>query len=104
MSYFVLDNQKLINNDKQILSMTENNNRGHHNQPHSEEAKKRISESQKARYKQLRMQAKRGRENPITEERVREITKGVIIEFTHNNTFYVPQNRNNNTRPININL
>ena len=103
MSYFTLDNQKLINNDKQNLSMTENN-RGHHNQPHSEEAKKRISESQKARYKQLRMQAKKGRENPITEERVKEITKGVITEFIRNNTFHVPQNKNNNARPININL
>ena len=104
MSYFTLDNQKLINNNKQILSMTEHNNRGHHNQPHSEEAKKRISESQKARYKQLRMQAKKGRENPITEERVKEITKGVITEFIRNNTFHVPQNKNNNARPININL
>jgi hypothetical protein len=104
MSYFTLDNQNLLNNDKQILSMTEHNNRGHHNQPHSEEAKKRISESQKARYKQLRMQAKRGRENPITEERVREITKGVIIEFIRSNTFHVPTDKNNNARPININL
>ena len=84
--------------------MTEHNNRGHHNQPHSDEAKRRISESQKARYKQLRMQAKRGRENPITEEKVKEITKGVIIEFIRNNTFYVPQNKNNTARPININL
>ena len=103
MSYFVLDNQNLLNNDKQILSMTENN-RGHHNQPHSEEAKRRISESQKARYKQLRMQAKKGRENPITEERVKEITMGVITEFIRNSAFHVPQSKNNNARPININL
>ena len=103
MSYFTLDNQKLINNDKQNLSMTENN-RGHHNQPHTEDAKRRISESQKARYKQLRMLAKHGRENPLTEERVREITKAVLTEFIRNNTFHVPTDKNNNARPININL
>ena len=102
MSYFTLDNQNLLNNEKQILSMTEHNNRGHHNQPHTEDAKRRISESQKARYKQLRMQAKRGRENPITEERVKEITKAVLTEFIRNSAFHVPQN--NNARPININL
>ena len=104
MSYFTLDNQKLINNGKQNLSMTENNNRGHHNQPHSEEAKKRISESQKARHATLRQLAKRGRENPITEERVKEITKAVLTEFIRNSAFHVPTDKNNNARPININL
>ena len=100
MSYFALNNQKLINEDKQNVSSP---NKAHHTQPHSDQAKRKISETQKARYKMMRELVSKGT-NGITEDTVRRITKEVLTEFIRNNTFHVPQSDNNNTKPININL
>lgn len=98
MSYFALDSQNLINEDRQNIS---SRNKAHHTQPHTKQARQKISETQKARYKMMRELVSKGT-NGVTEDTVRRITKEIITEFIHNNAFHVPQG-NNNTKPININ-
>ncbi len=100
MSYFTIDSQNVIKEDKQNISTI---NKAHHTQPHSDQAKRKISETQKARYKMMRELVSKGT-NGISEDTVRRITKEVLTEFIRNNTFHVPQSDNNNTKPININL
>ena len=93
MSYFTLyaDNQNLINMkemkiaDKNVIQPMRKRNHQGVNNPHyghkqSEESKRRISESQKMRYR-----------NTITEDKVRTICNEVIEEYL-----------NCNVKPINI--
>ena len=100
MSYFALDNQNLIKENNQNISTT---NKAHHTQPHTKQARQKISETQKARYKMMRELVSKGT-NGVTEDTVRRITKEVLTEFIRNNAFHVPQSTNNNIKPININL
>lgn len=93
MSYFTLnsDNQNLINMKKMkitdrnvIQPMRKRNHQGvnnpHYGHKQSEESKRRISESQKMRYR-----------NTITEDKVRTICNEVIEEYL-----------NRNVKPLNI--
>ena len=103
MSYFTLDtNQKLINEDKTDIPMSEtpkkNINYARHTTPHSDATKKRISETQMKRNDMIREFVKRGMQKPITEEKVRVICQEVLNEYLDRLT------KPNNNRPTNINL
>jgi len=86
MSYFTLDtNQKLINEDKTDIPMSEtpkkNINYARHTTPHTDATKKRISETQTKRNDMIREFVKRGMQKPITEEKVRVICQEVLDEY-----------------------
>ena len=103
MSYFTLDtNQKLINEDKRNIPMSEtpkkNINYARHTTPHTDATKKRISETQTKRNDMIREFVKRGMQKPITEEKVRVICQEVLDEYLDRLT------KPNNNRPTNINL
>ena len=103
MSYFTLDtNQKLINEDKTDIPMSEtpkkNINYARHTTPHSDATKKQISETQKKRNDMIREFVKRGMQKPITEEKVRVICQEVLNEYLDRLT------KPNNNRPMNINI
>jgi len=103
MSYFTLDtNQKLINEDKTDIPMSEtpkkNINYARHTTPHTDATKKRISETQTKRNDMIREFVKRGMQKPITEEKVRVICQEVLNEYLDRLT------KPNNNRPTNINL
>lgn len=104
MSYFTLDtNQKLINEDKTDIPMSEtpkkNINYARHTTPHTDATKKRISETQTKRNDMIREFVKRGMQKPITEDKVRDICHQVINEYINRNAKPI-----NNSKPININL
>lgn len=102
--YFPLneDNLKQIKQNGQVIANCDSANKpkGNHHVKHSDAARKKISKTQKKRNKILREILSRPL---ITEERVKEITKGVVAEFIHNNTIEVIRNNTRQT-PININL
>ena len=103
MSYFTLDtNQKLINEDKRNIPMSEtpkkNTNYARHTTPHTDATKKRISETQTKRNDMIREFVKRGMQKPITEDKVRTICQEVLDEYLDHLT------KPNNNRPTNINL
>lgn len=103
MSYFTLDtNQKLINEDKTDIPMSEtpkkNINYARHTTPHTDATKKRISETQTKRNDMIREFVKRGMQKPITEEKVRVICQEVLNEYLDRLT------KPNNNRPTNINI
>ena len=103
MSYFTIDtNQKLINEDKTDIPMSEtpkkNINYARHTTPHTDATKKRISETQTKRNDMIREFVKRGMQKPITEEKVRVICQEVLNEYLDRLT------KPNNNRPTNINI
>ena len=103
MSYFTLDtNQKLINEDKTDIPMSEtpkkNINYARHTTPHSDATKKRISETQMKRNDMIREFVKRGMQKPITEDKVRTICQEVLDESLDRLT------KQKNNRPTNINI
>ena len=103
MSYFTLDtNQKLINEDKTDIPMSEtpkkNINYARHTTPHTDATKKRISETQTKRNDMIREFVKRGMQKPITEEKVRVICQEVLNEYLDRLT------KQKNNRPMNINI
>ena len=103
MSYFTLDtNQKLINEDKTDIPMSEtpkkNINYARHTTPHTDATKKRISETQTKRNDMIREFVKRGMQKPITEEEVRVICQEVLDEYLDRLT------KQKNNRPMNINI
>ena len=103
MSYFTLDtNQKLINEDKTDIPMSEtpkkNINYARHTTPHTDATKKRISETQTKRNDMIREFVKRGMQKPITEEKVRVICQEVLDEYLDRLT------KQKNNRPMNINI
>ena len=103
MSYFTLDtNQKLINEDKRNIPMSEtpkkNINYARHTTPHTDATKKRISETQTKRNDMIREFVKRGMQKPITEEKVRVICQEVLNEYLDRLT------KQKNNRPTNINI
>jgi hypothetical protein len=67
--------------------------------PHTTEAKKKISETQQARYEMIRQLVRKGQQKPMTEERVKEICHEVLNEYLNRNA-----KPTNNNRPMNINL
>jgi len=105
MSYFLIDtdHQEMINKETKDISMTEkqkNTNYARHVTPHSEESKKKISETQQARYEMMRKLIRRGQQKQMTEERVREICNETLTEYLKR--YVRPITKNN--RPTNINL
>lgn len=85
------------------ISMTKtpkNTNYARHVTPHSEESKRKISETQQARYDMMRKLIRRGQQKQMTEERVKEICNEVLNEYLNRNA----KPMNNNSRPMNINL
>lgn len=115
MSYFCMDTKNLISEDKENISMNdapnniEKKKRDHRNErnPHyghimSQESRDRISKSQSERYDMIRKLVKKGMQQPMTEERVKQICGQVIDDYFKKNLIEVKQNNNN--KPMNINL
>lgn len=63
-----------------------------HMQPHTDESKRKISESQRSRYDYYRKAAA----NMITEERVRDIITETINDYFARNTTEIKSNKPNN--------
>ena len=101
MSYFPIE-LTTMNEERNMIQKTheESKKRSPHNVPHSPEAKKKISESQQARYKLIRQLVRRGQQKQMTENRVKEICHEVLNEYLNRNTKPIA----NNNRPTNINL
>lgn len=69
----------------------------HYNHPHSESAKAAISSKLKARYETIRQVID---QNPITEDRIKEIVRETVADYIKNNATPVETNK----RPIDIYL
>ena len=67
----------------------------------TQESRDRISKSQSERYDMIRKLVKKGMQQPMTEDRVKQICKETIENYFKKNLLEV---RNNNKRPTNINL
>ena len=98
MSYFNIDantmNEDLIQtHDKQVRKAP-------HSVPHTPQARKRISETQKARYRLLEALIKKAKQKQITEDNIKEICRKVIDEYLNRNA----QPLNNDKEPINNSL
>ena len=105
MSYLPIDtnHQEMIKEERKDISMTEtpkNINYARHVTPHSEESKRKISETQQARYDMMRKLIRRGQQKQMTEERVREICNETLAEYLKKHVRPIT----NNNRPTNINL
>ena len=103
MSYFPIDTNN-VNEEIEMMKMTQeipkkNTSKARHTQPHTPEAKKRISETQQARYRMIEALIKKARQKQMTEERVKEICHEVLNEYLNRNAKPM-----NNNRPMNINL
>ena len=97
MSYFPIGtmNPEMINKQSVDISMTDrqkNMKYARHMQPHTDESKRKISESQRSRYDYYRKAAA----NMMTEDRVREIIKETINDYFKKNTTEVKNNKPNN--------
>lgn len=102
MSYFPIDTNK-INEDIDMIQNTneipkKNTSKARHTQPHTPEAKKRIAETQRERYRMIEALIKKAKQKPMTEERVKEICHEVLNEYLNRNA------KPMNNRPMNINL
>ena len=103
MSYFPIDTNK-INEDIDMIQNTneipkKNTSKARHTQPHTPEAKKRIAETQRERYRMIEALIKKAKQKPMTEDRVKEICHEVLNEYLNRNAKPM-----NNNRPMNINL
>lgn len=101
MSYFPIDTNNL-NEERNMIRKTheEHKKRSPHNVPHTTEAKKKISETQQARYEMIRQLVRKGQQKQMTEERVRDICHEVLNEYLDRKAKPI----SNNNRPMNINL
>ena len=99
MSYFPID-INTMNEETNMIQKTheEPKKRSPHNVPHTTEAKKKISETQQARYEMIRQLVRKGQQKQMTEERVRDICHEVLNEYLDRNAKSI------NNRPMNINL
>ena len=70
-----------------------------HAVPHTPEARKKIADTQRERYRMIEALIKKAKQKPMTEERVKEICHKVLNEHLNRNTKPM-----NNNRPMNINL
>ena len=89
-----------MNEERIMIQKTheEPKKRSPHNVPHTTEAKKKISETQQARYEMIRLLVRKGQQKQMTEERVRDICHEVLNEYLDHNAKPI------NNRPMNINL
>ena len=102
MSYFPIDADKMINEEKNMQQMTHEKpmKRAPHSVPHTPEARKKIATTQRERYRMIEALIKKAKQKQLTEERVKEICNEVIAEYFNRNA----KPMNNNNRPTNINL
>ena len=101
MSYFPIDADKMINEEKNMQQMTHEKpmKKAPHSVPHTPEARKKIADTQRERYRMIEALIKKAKQKPMTEERVKEICHKVLNEHLNRNTKPM-----NNNRPMNINL
>lgn len=102
MSYFPIDADKIINEEKNMQQMTHEKpmKKAPHSVPHTPEARKKIADTQRERYRMIEALIKKAKQKPMTEDRVKEICHEVIAEYFNRNA----KPMNNNNRPMNINL
>ena len=102
MSYFPIDADKMINEEKNMQQMTHEKpmKKAPHSVPHTPEARKKIADTQRERYRMIEALIKKAKQKPMTEDRVKEICHEVIAEYFNRNA----KPMNNNNRPMNINL
>jgi chorismate mutase len=102
MSYFSIDADKMINEEKNMQQMTHEKpkKKAPHSVPHTPEARKKIADTQRERYRMIEALIKKAKQKPMTEDRVKEICHEVIAEYFNRNA----KPMNNNNRPMNINL
>ena len=102
MSYFPIDADKIINEEKNMQQMTHEKQikKAPHAVPHTPEARKKIADTQRERYRMIEALIKKAKQKPMTEDRVKEICHEVIAEYFNRNA----KPMNNNNRPMNINL
>ena len=101
MSYFSIDADKIINEEKIMQQMTHEKpmKKAPHSVPHTPEARKKIADTQRERYRMIEALIKKAKQKPLSEERVREICNEVLNEYLNRNA-----KPTNNNRPMNINL
>ena len=82
MSYFPIE-LTTMNEESNMTQKTyeEPKKRSPHNVLHSPEAKRKISQTQQARYEMMRQLVRKGQQNPMTEDRVRAICHDVLNEY-----------------------
>ena len=91
-----------MNEERNMIQKTQEKpkKRSPHNVPHSPESRRKISETQQARYEMIRQLVRNGQQKQMTEERVRDICNEVLNEYLDRKAKPIP----NNNRPMNINL
>ena len=112
MSYFYI-HQEMTKEEKENITMepspteTPKKKRDHRGElnPHfghimTQESRDRISKSQSERYDMIRKLVKKGMQQPITEDRVKEICCEAIENYLKKNLIEIRTNK----RPTNINL
>jgi hypothetical protein len=101
MSYFSIDADKIINEEKIMQQMTHEKTmkKAPHSVPHTPEARKKIADTQRERYRMIEALIKKAKQKSMTEDRVKEICHEVLNEYLNRNTKPM-----NNNRPMNINL
>ena len=101
MSYFSIDADKMINEEKNMQQMTHEKpmKKAPHSVPHTPEARKKIADTQRERYRMIEALIKKAKQKPLSEERVREICNEVLNEYLNRNAKPM-----NNNRPMNITL
>ena len=101
MSYFPIDTNNVINEEKNMQQMTHEKQikKAPHAVPHTPAARKKIADTQRERYRMIEALIKKAKQKPMTEERVKEICHKVLNEHLNRNTKPM-----NNNRPMNINL
>ena len=101
MSYFPIDADKMINEEKNMQQMTHEKpiKKAPHSVPHTPEARQKIADTQRERYRMIEALIKKAKQKQLTEERVKEICHEVLNEYLNRNAKPM-----NNNRPMNINL
>lgn len=101
MSYFPINADNMINEEKNMQQMTHEKQmkKAPHSVPHTPEARKKIADTQRERYRMIEALIKKAKQKPLSEERVREICNEVLNEYLNRNAKPM-----NNNRPMNINL
>ena len=101
MSYFPIDADNMINEEKNMQQMTHEKQikKAPHAVPHTPEARKKIADTQRERYRMIEALIKKAKQKPMTEDRVKEICHEVLNEYLNRNA-----KPTNNNRPMNINL
>ncbi len=101
MSYFSIDADKMINEEKNMQQMTHEKpiKKAPHSVPHTPEARKKIADTQRERDRMIEALIKKAKQKPMTEDRVKEICHEVLNEYLNRNAKPM-----NNNRPMNITL